>query len=149
MFQKLVSHNKDLNLLVEKGYAISFDSNYLIVRDIPYLNKEKELLYAEFICKLLYKDADTVMQEDHQVFFTGGSPYDVNGMLIPNLADRAATLSLSEKCKDLIVQRQFSNKPFVNGVPGNFEDFFCKNRELYCNNIWSGYAIVRCQSIYI
>lgn len=57
MFQKLVSHNQDLNLLVEKGYAVSFDSNYLIIRDIPYLNESKELLYAAFICKIVYKDA--------------------------------------------------------------------------------------------
>ena len=126
MFQKLVSHNQDLNLLVEKGYAVSFDSNYLIIRDIPYLNESKELLYAAFICKIVYKDAETVMQEDHQVFFTGESPCDVNGMLIPNLADRPATLTLSENCTDLIVQRQFSNKPYVKGVPGNFENFFKK-----------------------
>lgn len=126
MYQKLVSHNQDLNLLVEKGYAVSFDSNYLIIRDIPYLNKNRDLLYAAFICKLVYKDPETVMQEDHQVFFTGESPCDERGMLIPNLADRPATLSLSEKCKDLIVQRQFSNKPFIKGVPGSFENFFEK-----------------------
>jgi hypothetical protein len=36
MYQKLLSHNKDLCKLVDKGYAVDFDSNYLIVRDIPY-----------------------------------------------------------------------------------------------------------------
>ncbi len=35
MFQKLVSRNEDLKKLVDRGYALSFDSGYLVVRDIP------------------------------------------------------------------------------------------------------------------
>ena len=42
MFQKLVNHNDDLRRLVEKGYAVAFDSNRLIVRDIPYLDNENQ-----------------------------------------------------------------------------------------------------------
>ena len=55
MSQTLVSRNDDLRRLVEKGYAVGFDSNYLIVRDIPYkavdgrhLNLDQEWLVEMF-----------------------------------------------------------------------------------------------------
>ena len=38
MLAKLVSHNNDLKELVDNGYALAFDNNYLIVRDVPYLD---------------------------------------------------------------------------------------------------------------
>ena len=47
MFLKLVNHNDDLRRLVEKGYAIAFDSNHLVVRDIPYLDSESRLQVGE------------------------------------------------------------------------------------------------------
>ena len=43
MFQKLVSHNDDLGRLVARGYAVAFDSNHLVVRDIPYLDSDRRL----------------------------------------------------------------------------------------------------------
>lgn len=123
MFQKLVSHNEDLKKLVDRGYALSFDSGYLIVRDIPYLDSNKQLQTAAFISKIIFKDVNTVAQENHQVFFTGSSPCDINGLLIPNLGDCPTSLALSGKVSDLVVQRQFSNKPIKKSA---FDDFFDK-----------------------
>ena len=39
MLRELANHNDDIRRLLEKGYALAFDSNYLIVRDVPYLNE--------------------------------------------------------------------------------------------------------------
>ncbi|WP_414617326.1 ThiF family adenylyltransferase [Yersinia intermedia] len=126
MFQKLVSHNDDLKKLVQKGYAVSFDEGYLIVRDIPYLNQMKELCQAAFVCKMVFTDLNNVTQEDHQVYFSGSSPYDINGELITNLQDRQCSLTLDSAFSDVIVQRQFSNKPYKGGVYSLFNDFFEK-----------------------
>jgi hypothetical protein len=123
VFQKLVSHNEDLQRLVEKGYAVAFDSNYLVVRDIPYLDSERKLQTGAIVTKLEFIDQERVTQSDHQVFFAGSVPYGLDGKPIPNLGGGHAQLALSEACKDVVVQRSFSNKPKSTG---KFQDFFEK-----------------------
>lgn len=141
MFQKLVSHNEDIRRLVEKGYAVGFDSNYLIVRDILYLDDKLERREGAIVTKLVFTDADHVVQEDHQIFFAGSHPHNVDGTPINNLGGGAISLSLSESASDVVVQRQFSNKPRVNGQMVPFADFFAKI-ESYVGII-SGPAIAR------
>lgn len=127
MFHKLVSHNEDLKRLVDKGYAVGFDSNYLLVYDIPYLGSDKSLHYGVIVTKLVPTDNNKFIQEDHQIFFAGGVPHGLNGEPIQNLGGGLTTLALSELCADVAVQRSFSNKPAINGVVcGIFPDFFAK-----------------------
>ncbi len=126
MFQKLVSHNEDIRRLVDKGYAVSFDSNCLIVRDILYLNEKLERQVGAIVTKLVFTDPDHVMQEDHQIFFAGSHPHNIDGSPIANLGGGATTLALSEAAADVVVQRQFSNKPRENGQLVPFADFFAK-----------------------
>lgn len=123
MFQRLVSHNDDVRRLVEKGYAVAFDTNYLIVRDIPYLDFERKLQLGALVSKLDFPDQDHVQQSDHTVFFAGSVPHGLDGKPIPNLGGGAASLTLSVACRDVAVQRMFSNKP---RAPGKFVDLFEK-----------------------
>jgi len=123
MFQKLVSHNADIRRLVEKGYAIAFDSNYMVIRDIPYLDSRRELQIGAIVTKLTFTNQDRVIQDDHQIFFAGSIPHNLDGTPIPNLGGGPANLPLSEACKDVVVQRSFSNKPRTSG---KFRDYFEK-----------------------
>jgi len=120
VYQKLLSHNDDLRRLVEKGFAVDFDSNYLIVRDIPYLDEQGNLQKGAIVSKLVFNDDCNVHQEDHQIFFSGSIPYGSDGKPIPNLGDRPHSLPLSRSCDDVVVQRTFSNKP-VQGYTDFFE----------------------------
>ena len=126
MFQKLVSHNDDIKRLGDKGYAVGFDSGYLIVRDIPYLDQELGLQIGAFVSKLVFIDQNKITQEDHQIFFAGSVPYNLDGKPIPNLGGGATHLTLSDYSKDVVVERSFSNKPRINGVLTGFKDFFEK-----------------------
>jgi hypothetical protein len=126
VFQKLVSHNNDIKRLVEKGYAIAFDSNYLIVRDIPYLDDQCLEQEGAIIAKLVFINENTVTQDDHQIFFAGGVPHNVNGIPIPNLGRRKSTLTLSSACNDIVVECRLSNKPKDAGKLRGFKDFFEK-----------------------
>jgi hypothetical protein len=139
MFQILVSHNKDLERLVEKGYAVAFDSNHLIIRDIPYLDRDGALQMGAIVAKLEFLDQNVVRQTDHQIFFAGSVPFNLDGTAIPNLAGGECTITLSEGSADVKVQRSFSNKPRKTG---KFEDFFHKI-ESYVTII-SGPAIEKC-----
>jgi hypothetical protein len=123
VFQKLVSHNGDIRHLVEKGYAVAFDSNHLIVRDIPYLDDNRKLQVGVIVTKLDFVNQNCVKQTDHQVFFAGSVPHGLDGKPIPNLGGGPTTLPLSDASKDVVVQRSFSNKPRSTG---KFEDFFEK-----------------------
>lgn len=123
MFQKLVSHNDDIRRLVEKGYAVGFDGPHMIVRDIPYLDATRTLLWGAFVAKLVFVDEVRVVQDDHQIYFAGAVPYNMDGTPVPNLAGGAHQLVLSNDCKDVVVQRSFSNKPRSSG---KFENLFDK-----------------------
>ncbi|RYG86931.1 MAG: ThiF family adenylyltransferase, partial [Alphaproteobacteria bacterium] len=121
MLPTLVSHNDDIRRLLERGYAVSFDQNHLVVRDVPYLDAAGELRWGTIITKLVFIDQVRVRQENHQVSFAGGAPHGLDGKPIPNLGDTAHSIPLSVAEPRVIVERQFSNKP-GNG----YVDFFDK-----------------------
>jgi len=123
VFQKLVSHNEDLRRLVEKGYAVAFDGPHLIVRDVPYLDAAGALQKAAFVAKLVFVDEFRVTQDDHQIYFSGGVPHNMDGTPVQNLAGGPHSLTLSKSSEVVVVQRSFSNKPRSTG---KFENFFDK-----------------------
>ncbi|EJZ17871.1 ThiF family adenylyltransferase (plasmid) [Rhizobium sp. Pop5] len=138
MFRKLVSRNPDLARLVERGYAVAFDSNCLVVRDIPYLDRQGALQSGAIVAKLVFIDQEHVQQDDHQIYFAGGHPHQLDGSPILNLGGGETRIQLSNACADVVVQRSFSNKPIPQG---SFLDFYAKI-ESYVSII-SGPAIER------
>lgn len=119
MLIELASHNPDIHRLLEKGYALRIDGAHLVVRDIPYLDAEGQLQIGAFVAKLEFIDKVRVKQDDHQVYFAGSVPHEMDGKPIANLAGGPTTIALTKT--DVVVQRSFSNKP-----PGGFPDFFAK-----------------------
>lgn len=111
LFQKLVSHNEDLERLVKKGFAVGFDAGLLIVRDIPYLDAQKGLQWGAIVAKLVDIDGTRVQQDDHQIYFAGSVPHDIDGTPVQNLGGGPHNLALSPEITDVVVQRSFSNKP--------------------------------------
>jgi hypothetical protein len=122
MFHELVSHNDDIRRLLEKGYAVSFNSNMLLIRDIPYLDGEKKLRIGALLSKLKFIDQYRVQQEDHQVYFAGSPPHEVTGQAIANLGGGPVSIPLDASCSDVVIERSFSNKPIAgNGYADLFE----------------------------
>lgn len=109
MLQRLANHNNDLKQLIDNGYAVAFDSNYLVVRDIPYLDENRDLQVGAIVSKVIFVDPDHITLEDHQIFFCGSHPCELDGTQIKNLGGGPTTLTLTSD--DLIVQRSFSNRP--------------------------------------
>ena len=126
MSLKLASRNDDIRRLVEKGYAIAIDGAHLIVRDIPYLDNECNLQWGAFVTKLVFVDQERVQQDDHQIYFTGTAPYNIDGSLVSGLSGGPHAIALSDVSKDVVVQRSFSNKRIVDGQKIGYADFFEK-----------------------
>ncbi len=120
MSSALAEHNEDIDRLLKKGYALSIDSNYLVVRDIPYLDNSGELKVGAIVSTMDSIDQHKVRMKDHQIFFCGSHPHELNGLQIKNPGGGEVKLHLNSE--DLIVQRSFSNKP----PSGRFEDWFDK-----------------------
>src|SRR5688572_23486583 len=108
--QKLVSHNDDLRALLEKGYALAFDTNHLVVRDIPYLNESGEVAYGAFVIKLVFLDADRIAPANHIAYFAGSHPHEISGTRIPRLNGSPAAIQLAHS-DDVVVERLLSTKP--------------------------------------
>lgn len=119
MLNLLANHNDDIKRLLVKGYAMSIDSNYLVVHDIPYLDTNRDLKIGAIVSILVFTDNEHVIQQDHQIFFCGSHPCQLDGTHIRNLG--GGTTSLQLQSPDVIVERSFSNKP-ANG----YVDFFDK-----------------------
>lgn len=120
MSHALANHNEDINQLVEKGYAVGMDSDYLVVRDVPYLNEQSELSFGAIVTKLSFVKNDVIgPPDDHQIFFCGSHPHNIDGSRIANLGGGATQLQLADT--SLVVERSFSNKP-----PEGFSNFFDK-----------------------
>jgi hypothetical protein len=119
VFHQLVSHNPDIKRLVDKGYAIKFEGAYLVVRDIPYLNSDRQLCIGAIVTKLVQIDKLRFSgAEDHQIFFAGSHPCNLDGGAVPNLGGGQTQLPLQDN--SIVVERSFSNKP-PNGFPNLFE----------------------------
>lgn len=119
MLSILLNNNEDLELLIKKGYALSLDSNYLVVRDIPYLDDKGTLHKGAIVSVLVFVTQYQVKIQDHQIFFCGSHPHELDGKPIRNLGGGSTTLNLISE--DLVVQRSFSNKP-----PEGFKNWFDK-----------------------
>ena len=65
-FRKLVSRNQDIAKLVEKGYAVTFDSGWMILRDIPYLDQHRELHWGAIATKLVPVDGAGLVTQERQ-----------------------------------------------------------------------------------
>ena len=52
MSQQLINRSPDLKKLRDEGYEVEIRSNFLLVKNIPYLNSAKEVKYGVLISEL-------------------------------------------------------------------------------------------------
>lgn len=126
MLKTLASRNPDLQRLLEKGYALAVDSDYLVVRDIPYLDSAGHLQWSAFVGKLVFEDQTRARPEDHQIYFAAPRPFGLDGQVVRGLGGGEAQLNLSEHCRDVIVRQRFSHKLKESGQPRPYVDHFEK-----------------------
>jgi hypothetical protein len=126
MFLELANHNEDLRQLLEKGYAITEDHGYIVVRDIPYLDSNTRCQIGAIVSTISDIDGKKVKPHDHQIFFAGSHPCQLDGTPIKGLGGGPTNLALASS-PDVVVQRSFSNKLMTKtGTLRDYKDFFEK-----------------------
>jgi hypothetical protein len=126
MFLELANHNEDLKQLLEKGYAITEDHGYIVVRDIPFLDSHNTCQIGAIVSSISDIDGKKVRPHDHQIFFAGSHPCELDGTPIKGLGGGPTNLALASS-PDVVVQRSFSNKLMTaTGTLRDYKNFFEK-----------------------
>jgi hypothetical protein len=139
-FQELVNHNPDIERLLKKGYALAVDSAHLIVRDIPYLDAQGVLQWGAIVTNFKAIDQHKVTLVDHQIYWAGSDPHNLDFSKVANLAGGPMQLTLGDASADVSVQRSCSNKDPGRAPPG-FDDFFEKIEHYV--GLFAGPAVAR------
>jgi len=102
------ARSADLKLLREEGYLVQIKGNFLILREVPYLNAKKELKRGTLVSTLNLAGDETRPPETHVMHWIGEYPCNVDGRPIEALRHQDNPTALGH---GLTVRHGFSNKP--------------------------------------
>ncbi|MFZ5944244.1 MAG: ThiF family adenylyltransferase [Bacillota bacterium] len=119
MSTQLIDLNDDLRRLKDEGYNISIVSGNLVIKGIPYVNKDKKILFGTIYCPLTLSGEKTVPPQDHTVKFMGEHPCDQFGTEINSFVNSAKQHTLTA---EIIGSYYFSSRP----QNGSYPDFYTK-----------------------
>ena len=118
MSQQLINRSSDLKRLRDEGYDVGIKSNYLLVKNVPYVNAQREVKFGTLVSELTLAGDVTTKPKTHVVFFAGDHPCNKDGSKMVKIAHTSNKKMLDA---DLVVHHSFSSKP-----KGNYDDFYHK-----------------------
>lgn len=117
---KLISRSPDLKKLRDEGYDLQIKSGFLLVKDVPYVNRHKEVERGVLVSKLILSDDVTARPDDHVAYFAGEHPCRADGTEITQIKHSSAERTLAD---GVVIQHMFSAKPTPLGF---YEDYYAK-----------------------
>ncbi|AEI52164.1 ThiF family adenylyltransferase [Runella slithyformis] len=119
MSQQLISLSPDLKKLRDEGYEICIKGNYLLAGHIPYVNRNKEIMYGTLVSELtLVNNTRTAQPGNHVIHFIGNHPCNKDGTVISAIQHASNTQTLYQ---EITINHSFSNKP-----ASGYVDYFHK-----------------------
>ena len=88
-----VSHQPDspdgsIERLQQDGYSARVEGAYLVVRNVPYLDRDMSPCVGALACPLQLLSPQTVgPPPHHQIYFSGSYPHDLTGNRISQLGE--------------------------------------------------------------
>ncbi|MBT2655361.1 ThiF family adenylyltransferase [Bacillus sp. ISL-18] len=116
---QLIDHNDDLKKLKDEGYNISIINQYIVVKGIPYVNRNKKIVFGTIFCPFTLSGEKAVLQHDHTVRFAGEHPCDKFGKEDNSYVNSQQNFPLTQ---DIVGSFYFSSKP----QSGSYPDFYAK-----------------------
>jgi hypothetical protein len=120
MSQQLISRSPDLLQLCNEGYNIQVKSGCLLVKDVPYVNAQKEVKLGTLVSKLTLAGDVTVKPDDHVAYFIGEHPCNSHGVEIPQIKHSSTRSTLADGVE---VDHMFSARPMPSG---NYDNYYHK-----------------------
>jgi len=119
MSQPLISRSPHLLRLRNEGYNLDTREGYLLVRDVPYVNAQRQVCKGVLVMALNLTADVAVSPSDHTAHFIGDCPCDSQGRPLEQIINSSGTNQLMP---DLVVNHFFSAKP----KSGNYADYYEK-----------------------
>lgn len=119
MSHQLINLSPDLKKLRDEGYEVGVISNHLIVKNIPYVNSNREVKQGMLVSTLILAGDKTARPDTHVVHFVGDYPCNKDGVAISKIKNSSKKLNLGHD--DLVIDHSFSSKP-----EGGYMDYYEK-----------------------
>lgn len=119
MSQQLISRSPDLQRLRDEGYDIEVRSNHLMVKDVPYVNSNREVKRGTLVSELNVAGDVTATPNTHVAHFVGDHPCNKDGLQIDKIKHQSLCQQLAP---DLVTHHSFSSKP----TSGSYKDYYEK-----------------------
>lgn len=118
MSHALFSRSPDLAQLREEGYFVQLVGSYLVMRDIPYVDKDRKVRKGTLISTLVLAGDTTRPPDTHVIHFDGEYPCGPDGKPIMAISHQTQHFELGD---GLTAEHAFSSKP-----DGGYRDYYHK-----------------------
>lgn len=110
MSQPLISRSLDLKRLRDEGYDIEIRAGHLLVKQVPYVNAQKEVRLGVLVLGLTVDGEVAAKPADHVAMFAGEHPCHKDGSKIHQIENASARREIDST---LTIDHTFSAKPQV------------------------------------
>ncbi len=119
MSDALFSLNADLAKLRNEGYLVQRFGGFLVMREVPYLNAQRQVKRGTLISDLLLSGDRTCKPQPHTVYFDGDYPCNTDGGTLAAAIGAGDGPGNIGHC--LVARYRFSSKPSEQGYSDYFE----------------------------
>jgi hypothetical protein len=112
------SRNPDLKRLRDEGYFVQIRGGFLVMREVPYVNAQREVRTGTLISSLTMAGDETRTPDTHVMHFDGDFPCRADGTPIQQISHQTGDFNLGHGLK---AKHSFSSKP-----EGGYTDYFHK-----------------------
>ena len=120
MSRGLFSLSPDLKRLRDEGYFVQIRGGFLVMREVPYVNAQRQVSTGTLISSLNLAGDVAQSPDPHTIYFDGEYPCAADGARIQQIAHQSADVNLGHS---LTAKHMFSSKP---AETGRYSDYFHK-----------------------
>jgi len=117
MSQKPINLSPDLKRLRDEGYFIQIRNGLLVMRDVPYVNGQRQVRLGSLISSLTLAGDVTQAPDTHVVHFDGDQPCGSDGMPLSKIIHQSGHIDLGG---GVTAKFSFSSKP-ASGYPDYYQ----------------------------
>lgn len=108
MSRKLINHSADLKRLRDEGYFIQIERGFLVMREVPYVDRERNVRLGTLISTLTLAGDVTQPPDTHVVTFDGDEPCGADGVPLSQIIHQRGHI---DHGGGLAARFSFSSKP--------------------------------------